>query len=416
MIRVLIISHNVISEYGNMGKTIKSFFEPLTNDVKLSQIYLSEDKPDDSICKNYFQVTDKEVLKNLLSIRSIGKEIYLTNNNFYVQKIKKPSVIKKNALFRLLRDVLWQVNFGDKNRLYKWIDKQSPDLIFLASGSQIFLINLAMKIKKIFNLPMITYVADNYRSDNDSIFTNPYQKLINYKLDYLLNNTDYFYAASNKMTDFFTSKYQSKGETYYRPIKISEYNSLLKPKQTSRAVYIGNLGLGRQMALIDLYNGLSKQGIAVDVFSSMKYKKEINALEKKGLNYLGEIAPDKVIEVYQEYPYIIHVESSKKSNIRKTKYSYSTKIPELLLSGRLILAYGPKSIASMEEFISNESAICLLDKNSLDRDIKEKVVDSSNNDLILKNAKKHLHKHNSYYWRERLLIVFNSLTNNWGQH
>ena len=116
MLRILIISHNIISDYGNMGKTIKSFFESNSEKISLSQIYLSEELPMDKICNFYFQITDKIVLKNLFSIKEIGNEIKLLNKTI-TRTNSNNRVRKKGYMLRFIRDLVWKINYRKKDEI-----------------------------------------------------------------------------------------------------------------------------------------------------------------------------------------------------------------------------------------------------------------------------------------------------------
>lgn len=63
--RVLVIAHNPFSDTQNNGKTLSAFFNGWPKD-KLAQIYLTPDKPDYTVCENFFRITDLEVLKSFL--------------------------------------------------------------------------------------------------------------------------------------------------------------------------------------------------------------------------------------------------------------------------------------------------------------------------------------------------------------
>ena len=247
--------------------------------------------------------------------------------------------------------------------------KIDPDLIFFASGNQSFSINLALEIKEKINRPLITFIGDNYRSEKGKIRTNIFQKFLDNSLDNLVKKSNFIFSASEKMTQYLTLKYNCNVKTFYRPFKNSVDSINTIEETSNNAVYIGNLALGRDESLIELSKELIKENIKIEFYTPKIFQKEIKKLKRNGLIYKGQVLPDKVISIYQKYQFVIHVESHKSKYSRITKYSYSTKIPELLSSGRPILAYGPKEISSIEEFINNQSAI-FIEKNQKKARIK----------------------------------------------
>ena len=116
---------------------------------------------------------------------------------------------------------------------------------------------------------------------------------------------------------------------------------------------------------------------------------------------------------------LLHVESDDDYNRLLTKLSISTKIPEYLISGRLVIGFGPTDVASMKILSSNNIGIVLsseiskdvlreeLDKIVTNFELRKKIgkrgydyaVENFNNQIIAEDFKKrllHLAKHNEY--------------------
>lgn len=69
--RVLIISHNVMSSNGNMGKTLSNFFYGWDKN-NISQLYFHSEIPLVNICQNYYRITDVDIIKSIIFKRNIG--------------------------------------------------------------------------------------------------------------------------------------------------------------------------------------------------------------------------------------------------------------------------------------------------------------------------------------------------------
>ena len=61
--KVLIISHNPITTYQNMGKTLLSLFCEFDKS-ELCQLYCYPTIPDISVCESYYRVTDRDILNS----------------------------------------------------------------------------------------------------------------------------------------------------------------------------------------------------------------------------------------------------------------------------------------------------------------------------------------------------------------
>ena len=70
--KVLIISHTVLSKTGNMGKTLLEFFKGFAPE-EIALFYIHSEVPtDDTICHSYYRFTDKDTLRSLLSLKDYG--------------------------------------------------------------------------------------------------------------------------------------------------------------------------------------------------------------------------------------------------------------------------------------------------------------------------------------------------------
>ena len=86
---------------------------------------------------------------------------------------------------------------------------------------------------------------------------------------------------------------------------------------------------------------------------------------------MGFINGVDIPEVIKDSDVLIHVENFEEKHIKRTKYSFSTKIADSLSSKRCILAYGPLCVASMKYLYDNQVAFCILDSNELYTSIKK---------------------------------------------
>ena len=72
--KVLIVSHNPVSTYNGMGKTIATFFSEFEK-TELCQFYIYPSLPDLDICNSYYRVTDKDVLRSLVTFSAPGGKV-----------------------------------------------------------------------------------------------------------------------------------------------------------------------------------------------------------------------------------------------------------------------------------------------------------------------------------------------------
>ena len=82
--KILIISHNPLSTYQNMGKTMLSLFHAFDKN-ELCQLYIYPSLPDVDSCKSFFRITDKDILRSYYKFKVRGKEVFadLDNHNIF---------------------------------------------------------------------------------------------------------------------------------------------------------------------------------------------------------------------------------------------------------------------------------------------------------------------------------------------
>ena len=77
--RVLIISHNVIGETNNMGKTLLSYFQAFSPD-EVAEFYIQEREPKNAeVARSYYRVTDRDALKSVFGKR-VGTAFHITES------------------------------------------------------------------------------------------------------------------------------------------------------------------------------------------------------------------------------------------------------------------------------------------------------------------------------------------------
>ena len=140
--KVLVISHNIFSKSGNMGKTMMEFLKcvPAEN---LAQIYFHSEIPTVDCCYRYFRIKDSDMLRSIFT-RKAGyktfteKDIDKTVLKSRTDKGKVGKIYqmgrKRTPLIYFLRNTMWKMGVWDTEELDAWIREFDPDVLFLACG------------------------------------------------------------------------------------------------------------------------------------------------------------------------------------------------------------------------------------------------------------------------------------------
>lgn len=425
--RVLVISHNVFSPSTAMGRTLKEFFVGWDNQC-IAQLYFHSEVPTDIVCENYFRITDVDVVKSIFSRKPFSKkfpktEIQLSRVNPRTDTSILSAIYqysrKRTSLIYLLRNLIWKLGVWQSRDLEAWIENFDPQIIFFASGDYSFSYDITYKIAKNRNIPVITYCCDDYylqKIPAYAILRKYYHALFMKSVNNLMLYTSRIITICDNMTFEYSTLFKTQIETIYT-IK-SDFNNINASDDEEymhKFVYLGNLGLNRHKPLIELAHSINANQLAgndsyIHVYSSEKRKRILKAFSKEpGIIFHGEVSKSEVDKIIQKSEYVLHVESFRKKEIEKIRYSISTKIPDLLASNSNILVYGPRYIASVD-YLETHNAAVILSKDNLLADLQHYMSESE--DIKQKrriNAKELVESnHDSIKNREVLLTIINA--------
>lgn len=386
--RVLIISQNSFSKVNNMGKTLKSYFSSFSVD-ELAQLYIQPEIPSDNICKNYYRITDKEMIKSIFTRKS-GK--IFSNENFEINtynNLRNNSKIyqfsrRRNPLIYIMRNLLWKIGKWRTKKLLLWINGFNPDVVFFASGDYSFSYDIALRIAKYKKIPLVISCVDDYylNNKNSKKFLGKWQhKIFMKNVHKVFNYCQCIFTICKQMGIDYSKMFKKE---YYVLYTSCSFDEPLKYEKRNSITYIGNLGYKRNKQLIDIGKTLlniNDKNVPnyIDVYSSETRKEILDELNmNNGIIFHGFIDYDNAKRIMGESSLIIHVESFDEDLMKRVKYSVSTKIADSLMSGTCILAYGPNTIESIKYLLDNNAALCITNKN----DLEKKILEVYNNHLI----------------------------------
>ena len=399
--RILVISHNVFCDNSDMGRTLANYFKG-TNNFSLAQLYFHSEVPGSNICENYYRVTDFDMLSavfkgtkvgTIFTVSDIKKGIKTNRTDAGIQANIYQMGRKRKPFMYICRNLLWNTKKWKNERLEEWIDSFAPDIVFFASGDYSFSYNIAMYVAKSRKIPLVLSVCDDYIfNDRFSILPLYWLNRISYKRKF---KETIRYAATtiyicdmlkNKYTDY----YKCPGETI---MTLSDVEEATKDSHNEIVIvsYLGNLGYDRWKSLVDIGRTLKKLGneYVLDVYSQEPRKRILKHMsEDNGIRYKGAVSYEEVQRVMKNSDILVHVEDFSGKNIKKVRYSFSTKIADSLKCGTCLLAYGPKNVASIDYLKSNSAACVASTKQELYNALKNLIYDEELRSKYIKKALK----------------------------
>lgn len=378
--KVLIISHNPISTYQSMGKTMLSLFSSFSKD-ELCQLYIYPTVPDVDICSSYFRITDRNVLNSLLKFQKVeskiieSTEIDAQKRSFYESEADERLLKrKKSYLTLLLRDIMWKCSRWDNKSLEEWVKEQKPGCIFLAPGESKFIYDIALSLHKKYQLPIITYLCDEfYFVDTPrNMLGRIHHQLLCGKIEKLMKSCSGLITICDELSTAYNHKFHIPATTVYTGSNLPFHHTYPIREALKGISYFGNLAIDRLSSIIDVGDVLDE--INLEYHSSFRlflYTRSLSDEQKEMISkhpaivYCGYVVGNDFFETMASSDLLLHVESFRKDSIDRVKHSISTKIADSLSSGIPLVAYGPSTIASMNYLVTHECAFCASSKIEL---------------------------------------------------
>ena len=153
--KVLILSHNPITTYQNMGKTLLSLFSSFEKS-ELCQLYIYPTIPDIDKCSSYYRITDRDIFMSYVNMGRVksrvinSDEININRHSLYETKddelfLKKN---KKSTFTLFCRDIMWFFSNWYNSNLRDWLNNEKPTCIYLVPGRSKFIYKVALKISR----------------------------------------------------------------------------------------------------------------------------------------------------------------------------------------------------------------------------------------------------------------------------
>lgn len=396
--RLLIISNNVLSNTRNNGKTIYSYIDSI-NKENVAQLYFNGEYPSIGGYK-YFQITDKDIIKGIVSPKKRGRAI----NDYREEPVVKAEgniSFHRGELARFARELLWLGKWKSAD-LLKWLDAYSPTAIFFVGGDCLFSYDICKYIAKRYNAKVSLYITDDYimPRKNDSFIGRLRKKKIKKRISDCLEFSQSFFTVSDIMRREYKNVFGRDSSVIVNlsePLKCIDSR---KENDVYTMMYAGSLYYGRDEMLGELsraiqrYNSKNENKAILNVYTnSVPDDKTRERFVIDGASaYCGSLNKDELKRELNRSDILVFVESFDEDLMEKTKYSLSTKVPEYLSVGKPVLAIGPSGIGSMDYL--SDVAVCINDMSELEEKLSLLLdSDSVRTDIANKCENKYLNNH-----------------------
>ncbi len=378
MSKVLIISHNPLTTYESMGKTFSTLFASFSRD-EICQLYIYPTIPNVDKCSSYFRITDKDVLRSYYMFKVNGEEIKpdTSQSNMFEQSedeqlYRNPH--NKKSTVMLARDLMWRCSRWYTKELRSWLDKQKPDCIFAAPGTAMFFYDIVMKVSRERNIPVISYLCDEYYfvEETGSFWRRTRLKLLKKKIEQYMGQIAHVITICDELKELYTKQFNRPMTTVMTGSSFPIAKDIYSVDAPTSITYLGNIRCDRYHSIVEMGKALEEinkengTDYQINVYTNEKDKQILQTLEEvKTVRLCGFVSGKEFDQVLHNADFLLHTESFKEDYIELVRNSVSTKIADSLGSGVPLIAYGPDCIASMGHLIRHDCAITITEKDAL---------------------------------------------------
>lgn len=394
--RILIIADEVWNDelFGN--NVLSNWFDGF--DAEFASVYCSPGRPLNKLCRKYFQLTETMMVKSLFSDTKAGIPFNLTynqmnDNDALFEDNKNEKIYKfmksiSGEPVRLIRDIIWQLGRYDKEKLKTFVQNFNPDVVFCPRLLTPKLIRIEKLVSSFTNAPFVAFTGDDEESLNQRSY-NPLFWLrrlyMHHKFNSHVKLYSYYFMHSGLQAEKYKLQYNVETGILF---KSGEFNDIIPKKVNTpiKLIYAGRLYCNRWKILTQVATALheintDKTKMILDIYTqdkiSKKQKKLLN--DGKSVFFKGAVRPSELKNIYLKSDIALHVESMDVTNRLITKYSFSTKIIDLLGGSCAVMAIAWEKQTGFTHLKQNDAAFCISDVSA----IKSELLRIVNNPVLI---------------------------------
>lgn len=359
-LRILVLLNKEWTDESAAGNTYSNWFCGMEN-TKFYAIYRRNAAPKNNCCEEYFTVTPNSILKNFFSKEKIGKRFNIKDikvnpnkgrENGKFEKIIISAAHKlKFSFLKSLSDGLYSAKNWDNKKFRQFLAEADPDIIFATVTSSRPSLMIAEKIKQYCKkAKLVGFIADDVYGISKS------GKKRNTVMRYI-DLCDRLYGASDLLCEEYGKIFRREIIPLYKGCIYNSEPLDAERKNNIDIIYAGNMFYGRDETLIMLAKSIEKfnksskaRKFHLNIYcNSSVPEKTVKSLNIDGCSHFYGLKPyEEIKRIMDKSDMVLHVESFKESEIKKVRYSFSTKIIDCLQSKSVFMVIGPKGIASVE--------------------------------------------------------------------
>lgn len=399
--RVLVISNNCFSQSDSNGRTLGNLFEGWPKE-NLAQMCVIAKDPNWELCDNYYCIEDKTVLKAFTHFKKARGRLLVQQNStttaVQIVDTKRAGVGRKTVSKVALRELVWAAKRWNSKSFQQWVNVFNPDVVVLQFGDSFFMLDIAYHIATTRNIPLVIYNTEGYYffprnwhhlSKWDNWMFPVYNRIYRKKVERLMGIAKYCVYLNDKLKEDYDNVFVGESTVIYNSSSVESSELPLFTTTVPRISYLGNLGLDRDSALVEVGEMLQSINPAykIDVYGKAKEVIQQRFSGALGVEYKGLVSYEEVKRIIGESDILFHVETEKGYKERQLQYAFSTKIADSVASGKCFVLYAPEELACSKYIKDSGAGWLASDKKQLMEAISDIINNPEGRAKVLVRAK-----------------------------
>lgn len=391
--KLLIISNAALCRSDSNGRNLSRLVDCIEKQRKAQ--FFVYGTPDFNECEKYYRVSDGDALRSFIKREKKDGAVHCVNGAELRGQQKAMKKNRKTPLKMLLREMVWKYGNWKNKHLKKWIEEVNPSCILVVAGDNRFLLDFAVKIAKERNIPVVLYSTEeypfkdyNYVTKRFSIFYLIWRKYLRKGYRKIVKHVKAGIFNSEALMNLYEKEYGYKCYYIYQASDINWIDNY-QIQDNITVSYLGNLGLNRHKALIDVATVINEilPGTKLNIYGRVneEIKKELENCTS--ISFKGFIPYEQVVDIIHNSTLLVHAEFNDEFYNRDLKYAFSTKITDSVCSGTPFLIYASDELVETKFLREHNCAFVASSKSELIEQLRLALTDENVREEISSNAK-----------------------------
>ena len=356
--KILVISRTPWNNSNSFGNTFSNLFGGMP-DVEVYNICCQNGSTENDVVKGTLQMSESSVIRGLK-----GDDVVISQTGALDARIEHTLGSKakrhKSTAMLIVRDLIWKIgSLKWKKAVKNFVDVVRPDVIYLPIYASWYMCDIDRYAIICAGVPVVGHITDdiwNYSPTGQKLSLSHFYRWRLRRKEYrLIQETSYIEVFADNMKQEYERLFNVPCHVIGKGLLPSEVRKpqIRQEKEKVHFVYTGGIGGERYdvlMALAKAFSCQSDKKCCLDIYSATPLtdtmKAEMDSVDS--IVFHGAVNGSEVRKIQLDADFLVHVEGFSKETISSTRMSFSTKIPDYLSTGNVMLAIGPSGINSID--------------------------------------------------------------------